>query len=561
MMGRLLKFLLIAALLAGAAVLAVQALRRRRPAWPAPEPGWAPPAVEPVLTLDEDEELEREIADAEAEGMRAPDWEPPVDVAIDETGHLVEPEPPAEEAVVEPPAAEDGEAFALSPEEEARLDELAAAAAVFAGDDDLDLDDDLTQEDVAELLAAKAELDEEVALEAEFREREAAATAFAPEEEAAADEALRGLDDLEELSDEAVKQLFAEAEEFERAIAEFEQLEQAMAGTFGGPEPGAAPMAPPEAFAHPIEELEGGEAEADVILRRFEELAAQPEEPPAPSAAEQLERAVADAAEEGMAPPPEAPPVDIARDEAGRVVQPAPPGPPPAPAAPEEPLLASVEEALEELAPRPIQPPPRRSAESYLDEGNVYFNVGQFALAIDRYTQAILLDPELTAAYYNRANAYTRSGDFERALADYNRALELLPNDADALNNRGMLFLYRGNASAAIADFDAALSIDPGDTTVMVNRGLARLHGGDAEGALQDFVTAAGLDPNDPAAHYGAAQASAVLGNREEALRHIGRALALDAGYAREAAADPRLAILQGDPEFLRLLREAGKTA
>lgn len=555
-MGRLLKFLLIAALLAGAAALAVQALRRRRPAWPAPEPGWSPPAVEPTLTLDEDDELEREIADAEAEGMRAPDWEPPVDVAIDETGRVVEPEPPAEDAVVEPPAAEDGEAFTLSPEEEARLEEQAAAAAAFAGDDGLDLEDDLTGERAAESLAAPAEIGEEAALDAEPEEQ----AALAGDDAAAAEEALRGLDDLEELSDEAVKQLFAEAEEFERAIAEFEQLEQAMAGTFGGPEPGAA-VEPPEAFAHPVEALEErAEAEADVILRRFEELAAQPEEPPAPSAAEQLERAVADAAAEGMAPPPDAPPVDLARDESGRVVPPAPPEPPEPPAAPEEPLFASVEEALDELAPRPIQPPPRRSAESYLDEGNVYFNVGQFALAIDRYTQAILLDPELTAAYYNRANAYTRSGDFDRALADYNKALELLPNDADALNNRGMLFLYRGNSSAAIADFDAALAIDPGDTTVMVNRGLARLHGGDAAGALQDFLTAAGLDPRDPAAHYGAAQAAAVLGNREEALRHIERALALDAGYAREAAADPRLAILQGDPEFLRLLREAGKT-
>ncbi|WBL37316.1 tetratricopeptide repeat protein [Tepidiforma flava] len=557
MMGRLLKFLLIAALLAGAAALAVQALRRRRPAWPAPEPGWSPPAVEPALTLDEDDELEREIADAEAEGMRAPDWEPPVDVAIDETGRVVEPEPPAEEAVLEPPAAEDGEAFTLSPEEEARPDEQAALAEAFAGDDAAAAEEALRGEEAAESLAAPAEIGEEAALDAEPEEQ----AALAGDDAAAAEEALRGLDDLEELSDEAVKQLFAEAEEFERAIAEFEQLEQAMAGTFGGPEPGAAAAEPPEAFAHPVEALEErAEAEADVILRRFEELAAQPEEPPAPSAAEQLERAVADAAAEGMAPPPDAPPVDLARDEAGRVVPPAPPEPPAQPAAPEEPLFASVEEALDELAPRPIQPPPRRSAESYLDEGNVYFNVGQFALAIDRYTQAILLDPELTAAYYNRANAYTRSGDYDRALADYNKALELLPNDADALNNRGMLFLYRGNSSAAIADFDAALAIDPGDTTVMVNRGLARLHGGDAAGALQDFLTAAGLDPRDPAAHYGAAQAAAVLGNREEALRHIERALALDAGYAREAAADPRLAILQGDPEFLRLLREAGKT-
>jgi tetratricopeptide (TPR) repeat protein len=508
-MRRLLRLLIVVAILAGAAAVAVLAVRRRGRSWPAPEPGWTPPAVEPVLTIDEDEALEQEIADAEAEGMRAPDWEPAVDVAIDETGHVVEPEPPAEPAIVEEPDAGSG-----------------PAAAPAAG---------------------------------------------APEE----------------LSDEAVRQLFAEAAELERAVAEFEQLEQAFTGTFGGiappeaaearedpdfaamlagAEPGAEPLilpiedeAEPAAEPLPAEEAPA-QAEPDVILSRFEELAAMPEPEAPPAAAGELERQAADAANEGMAPPPGAPPVDEARDASGAEVTGRPtaaPGPPPAEA--EEPLPASLEAALGELQPAPIQRPPRRTAESYVDEGNVYFNVGQFALAIDRYTAAIELDPDLTAAYYNRANAYTRSGEFEKALADYNRALELQPNDPDALNNRGMLHLYRGNYAAALADFDAALAVDPGDTTVMVNRGLAHLHGGDAAAALLDFLAAAGLDPDDPAAHYGAAQAAASMGNREEALRHVQRALALDRGYAREAAADPRLAILQGDPEFLRLLREAGQ--
>lgn len=497
-MRRLVRVLAIATVAGMAVTIALLVLRRRRRDWPAPEPGWSPPAVEPVLVVEEDEALEHEIADAEAEGMRAPDWEPPVDVAIDETGHLVEPEPPAVEADVEPaPAA-------------------APAAETPSGT------------------------------------REAA----------------------DELANEAVRQLFAEAEELERSVAEFEQLEQAFAGTFasveeeGEPDFAALLAEEPSPLILPIEdesepaaepyapEEPAAPTESDIVLSRFEELAAMPEAeaPPAePGAAAELAQAVADATAEGMAEPSSAPPSDEARDAAGDLVLPAGQG------GEEPPLPSNLEEALRELQPQPIAPPPRRSAESYLDEGNVYFNVGQFALAIDRYTQAILLDPDLAAAYYNRANAYTRSGDFENALADYNRALELTPNDADALNNRGMLFLYRGSYAAAIADFDAALAIDPGDSTVMVNRGLAYLYAGDAEAALRDFLTAAALDPRDPAAHYGAAQAAGVLQQRDEALRHVQRALAIDPGYAREAASDPRLAILQGDPEFLRLLREAGR--
>ena len=218
----------------------------------------------------------------------------------------------------------------------------------------------------------------------------------------------------------------------------------------------------------------------------------------------------------------------------------------------------ALEEALTELAPMPIVPPPRRTAESYLDEGNVYFNVGQYKLAIERYTTAVEMDRDLVAAYYNRANARTRSGEFESALSDYDRALVLQPFDADALNNRGMLHLYRANYADALRDFNAALVIDPADTTVMVNRGLAHLHSGDASKALENFREAATVDGEDAAAHYGASQASAVLGNTEEALLSVARALELNPGYAREAAGDPNLTSLQGDPTFLKLLRDSG---
>jgi tetratricopeptide (TPR) repeat protein len=227
----------------------------------------------------------------------------------------------------------------------------------------------------------------------------------------------------------------------------------------------------------------------------------------------------------------------------------------------EEALPQAVEDALSTLPGQNIAALGQRDAESHLDEGNVYFNVGQYGLAIERYGKAIELSPELIAAYYNRANARTRAGEYDGALDDYNQALRLQPNDPDALNNRGMLHLYRAAYTEALQDFNAALAIDPTDTTVMVNRGLAHLHGGDAAAALVDFREAASLDSNDAAAHYGAGQAAATLDNREEALRHVSRALEIDPAYAREAAADPKLQSLQGDEEFMRLLRESGTRA
>ena len=91
-MKRLLRLLLLLGI-AGAVAFAVATFLRRRASAPA-GPLWAPPAV------DEDLPLEREIADAEEEGMPPPPWQPAVDAALDAAGNLVEPEQPAIEAIL-----------------------------------------------------------------------------------------------------------------------------------------------------------------------------------------------------------------------------------------------------------------------------------------------------------------------------------------------------------------------------------------------------------------------------------------------------------------------------
>lgn len=501
-MKSLLKWLFIAALITAVIVIVTNKSRQRATAPAGSAPRWEPPTVAP-------QEPEPEVTAAEAEGMTAAEA-PAEDGALDAQGEPVVSELAAEPlaGVAEETAAEpDPEALAVAADEgmappaEAPGEDIAVGSGGFP------------------IISQLAADDAELALEEEFLE--------AIEREVADDE---GMPATEEPPMDA-----AVGSEGTPVVSEF--AAPGAAEDFLAEVSGEEPM-PPDAALPDFDSMldEAVEAAADVseptpvaveeetrdpdyLTRYFEELAATPEEP---------ESHVTEAAAE--------------RSEAGG----------------DEALLTSVEEALEDLEPAPIVPPPRRTAESFLDEGNVYFNVGQYGLAVERYTQAIEMDRQLTAAFYNRANAHTRAGDFENALADYDRALELQPRDADALNNRGMLHLYRSNFPAALADFNGALEADPTDTTVMVNRGLAHLHGGDSAAALVDFREAAAKDSSDAAAQYGAAQASASLGNRDEALRHVTRALELDPGYAREAAADPRLALLQGDEEFLKLLRQSG---
>lgn len=506
-MKKLFKLLVLAAIVAGA--VAVYKKKTRQDNGPLAE--WIPPSVEPAVATEEavaeDEGMAAPATDTEEDAPRGSGGEvlvaefaaPGAAPAVEDAGPGVEEalDVAADEGMTPPPDAP-AEDIALSAEGEPVVSDLAAPGAEAA------------------LAAAETAIEEELDV--------AADEGMGPPAHEPAEDLALGSDGTPLISELAALDAETALVEALEASAEAE----AEAAAAAAPDFGAMLAEAEEAGA--AAEVTGPEAatdqaetkDPDFLTQYFEELAATPEEP------------------ETVAAPAAAQPAPAPRDED---------------------LISSVEEALGDLEPAPIVPPPRRTAESYLDEGNVYFNVGQYGLAIERYGQAIELDRDLTAAFYNRANAQTRAGEFEKALADYDRALELQPQDADALNNRGMLHLYRSNFPAALADFNRALEIDPSDTTVMVNRGLAHLHGGNAAAALVDFREAATLDSGDAAAQYGAAQAAASLGNRDEALRHIARALELDLGYAREAAADPRLALLAGDEEFLKLLRQSGSRA
>ena len=90
---------------------------------------------------------------------------------------------------------------------------------------------------------------------------------------------------------------------------------------------------------------------------------------------------------------------------------------------------------------------------------------------------------------------------------------------------------------------------------------MAQLETDALEDALASFEQAATLVPGDPAARYGAAQAAAVLGKRDVALGHLQEAFEIQPAYAAEAAGDARLALLDGDEEFMKLLRSTAEDA
>ena len=62
---------------------------------------------------------------------------------------------------------------------------------------------------------------------------------------------------------------------------------------------------------------------------------------------------------------------------------------------------------------------------------------GDYAGAIEDYTQAIELDPKFAEAYFNRGNAKHSSGDYAGAIEDYTKAIELDPKVCSGLLQPG----------------------------------------------------------------------------------------------------------------------------
>ena len=97
-----------------------------------------------------------------------------------------------------------------------------------------------------------------------------------------------------------------------------------------------------------------------------------------------------------------------------------------------------------------------------------------YDLVIEDLTQAIRIDPRHAESYNNRGNAYREKSDFDRAIADFTEAIRLNPNHAEAYNNRGVAYVNKGDLDRAIADWEAVLRIDPNQPNARRNIERAR---------------------------------------------------------------------------------------
>lgn len=145
--------------------------------------------------------------------------------------------------------------------------------------------------------------------------------------------------------------------------------------------------------------------------------------------------------------------------------------------------------------------------------------------AIELYTEAIELMPDMTEAYINRGKLRHDIGDYAKAMIDYEEALKLNPNDAMVYFNSGNLRDTMGDKNGAVKDFDRAIALDPYYAGAYLNRGNVKRDLGDIAGALKDFDKAIEINQSDAAAYNNRAIVLMELGDFDKALDAVNDAL------------------------------------
>ena len=71
-----------------------------------------------------------------------------------------------------------------------------------------------------------------------------------------------------------------------------------------------------------------------------------------------------------------------------------------------------------------------KDAVGWYNKGIDYYNNGKFEKAIECYTKAIEIDPDIAWVYYNRGLVYEKMGRDSDAQADFKKACDMGDEDA-----------------------------------------------------------------------------------------------------------------------------------
>ena len=154
-------------------------------------------------------------------------------------------------------------------------------------------------------------------------------------------------------------------------------------------------------------------------------------------------------------------------------------------------------------------------AEAYFRRGICFHNMGETKMAIADFAQAGDLQFEDPRANFWEGLMHAKLGDYHEALRAYGDALAASDRYEPAYYNRGLAYLMLGENEKAIRDFNHAIRIEPSRAEYYFQRGVAQRRMGDIEAASASFANAIEFEDNYIAAYRHMADVMEEMGRAE----------------------------------------------
>ena len=134
-------------------------------------------------------------------------------------------------------------------------------------------------------------------------------------------------------------------------------------------------------------------------------------------------------------------------------------------------------------------------SKAYATRGVTYYELKEYKLAIDDYTQAIKIDSQNAEYYAFRGGIYSFLKEYKQAINDYTQAIKIDDKNAIYYNARGLTYLELKDYKLAINDYTQAIQLDPKNATYYGVRGFAHYFLKDYKQAINDWNQAIKIDP------------------------------------------------------------------
>jgi tetratricopeptide (TPR) repeat protein len=169
-----------------------------------------------------------------------------------------------------------------------------------------------------------------------------------------------------------------------------------------------------------------------------------------------------------------------------------------------------------------------------------------FATAVDRFEEALRVDPDSVADLHNLGVACLQAGQSARAIRSFEAVLARQPRCIPAISNLAGALAAEGQVEKAIERVTGALAADPDAFELHYRLGLLRLSREEKAEARRSFLEAVRIRPDSAIAHLQLARIAFEGREIDEAQRHAERAAASgDLAAAHDILA--RVALASGD--------------